>query len=242
MLFYFISPLVPAQSSCSDVFVLSAYICCQNFSENQQVNLFPLRIEATGLGVWVLLSYLMMLMSAAMTRKEGHCENTGESVGEGFFLGTASCCLLKWSHSHRASHSCDTDQISALIRGSSWSPEHLIVYSVEREALVCSFISFPVLPSWLLSFVSSHHCLTLFRSVLFLLPVVTYLCSLCSVWCLSGLQVGGRYMLCKPTMSFHSTQSLSLQFHCLRSFPSYYVLFPSFSVPLSFFFFFSTTR
>lgn len=48
--FYFTSPLVPAQSSCSDVFVLSAYICCWNFSENQHVNILLVRIEAAGFG------------------------------------------------------------------------------------------------------------------------------------------------------------------------------------------------
>lgn len=45
-------------------------------------------------------------------------------------LGVTSCWLIKWSHFH---HSCETDHISALIRGSGWSPELLVVCCIENR-------------------------------------------------------------------------------------------------------------
>lgn len=137
-----------------------------------------------------------------------HC--SGASAKECHF-GVTSCCLLKWRHFHEAFHSCDTYQISALIRGSSWSPKVLVVYSVGNEGFLFilflysnsfSFVIFPLsCPTVVLA---------LFRSLFFFLflHIVTYLCSLCLVWCQSPLQVWDNCMLCKLTMSFHSTQAL----------------------------------
>lgn len=105
-----------------------------------------------------------------------------------------------------AFHSCDTYQISPLIRRSSWSPEPLVIYCL------CSFFFFFTPIHFLLFFVL---CFLSF----FCMHIVTYLCSLCLVWCQSLLQVWDRCMLCKLTMSFHSIQTLH---------PNSLVLFPPF--------------
>lgn len=116
-----------------------------------------------------------------------------------------------------ALHSCDTYQIPPLIRGSSWSPEPLVVYCL------CPFFFSPVF--FLLFFVL---CFLPF----FCMHIVTYLCSLCLGWCQFLLQVWDHCMLCKlakNVISFYS--NFIHQFpHLITSFPSY--VWPPSSVPL----------
>lgn len=129
---------------------------------------------------------------------KGVPQGVSESVG---WVSPPAVCL-----NEAIFHSSGTYQISALIRGSSWSPESLIVYSLENEGLVCLF---SLLPFLLFPFpLSCHSDVSFYLGHFFFLYVVTYLCSLCLVWCMSLIQVWGRCVFCKLAMSFHSALRL----------------------------------
>lgn len=80
----------------------------------------------------IVTNYGTISRNKQMKSTEAFCGRDSHSGLWESGLGVTSCWLIKWSHFH---HSCETYQISALIRGSGWSPEPLVVCCIENQDL-----------------------------------------------------------------------------------------------------------